>query len=368
MTACSTCGSARDVEIVVVDAMRGFGNGWLLPAGPLREDPARRRTREHDGADRPRRRPRCTAVSSQLAAGAVHMSLDGGLLLPLNAVDGARVLADFAGPRVHAVAGIGNPERFFAEPARRRPGTDRASVPGSSPLRAAGPAIWRRAAGHHDREGCGKMPALARPIIAGTCRSRPASRWRTSARCYGESSWMRACSISWPVRCARARCEWRRILPASVLVCRADRLAFPGARRHPGHARRSGAAVAADRSAAGALNCSCGRDPGALRLDATAGQAAAADRRQADAAMGLRARLRRAGRRSADRHRRRAHRGDRARLRGAALRRDRDGRHDLGHARLGHRSRRRGGAPARLARAADRGQRAGRRAAACRRN
>ena len=32
---------ARDAEIVLVDGMRGWGNGALLPAGPLREDPAR---------------------------------------------------------------------------------------------------------------------------------------------------------------------------------------------------------------------------------------------------------------------------------------------------------------------------------------
>src|SRR4030095_4912265 len=32
---------ARDFEIVAVDAMRGLGNGWQLPAGPLREPPAR---------------------------------------------------------------------------------------------------------------------------------------------------------------------------------------------------------------------------------------------------------------------------------------------------------------------------------------
>ncbi len=32
---------ARDVEIAVVDGERGLGNGWRLPAGPLREARAR---------------------------------------------------------------------------------------------------------------------------------------------------------------------------------------------------------------------------------------------------------------------------------------------------------------------------------------
>src|SRR5690606_19927516 len=38
---------ARDVEIVVIDGQRGFGNGRCLPAGPLREPPARLATVDH---------------------------------------------------------------------------------------------------------------------------------------------------------------------------------------------------------------------------------------------------------------------------------------------------------------------------------
>ena len=36
-TGCSTCALVRDCEIVVIDGQRGFGNGCLLPRGPLRE-------------------------------------------------------------------------------------------------------------------------------------------------------------------------------------------------------------------------------------------------------------------------------------------------------------------------------------------
>ena len=101
---------ARDAEVVVVDGARGFGNGWLLPAGPLREAPA----------------PvlgRATAVVSNGAAPEglldgtasrpLTMRLEPGAAVQLS--DGAtRALSAFAGGEVHAVAGIGNPERFFA--------------------------------------------------------------------------------------------------------------------------------------------------------------------------------------------------------------------------------------------------------------
>jgi len=94
----------RDFEIVVVDAERGCGNGRLLPAGPLRETV--QRLGEVDAIV-------CNGSGTHCPAGAAHMTLSG-----IEAVrrDGAerRALSSFAGAPVHAIAGIGNPERFFA--------------------------------------------------------------------------------------------------------------------------------------------------------------------------------------------------------------------------------------------------------------
>jgi tetraacyldisaccharide 4'-kinase len=94
---------ARDLEICVVDGRRGLGNGALLPAGPLREAPSR--LAEVDlvivnGGDW-----RCAdAVSMQLQSASLRRLVDGGTQ-PLSALRGRRV---------HAVAGIGDPSRFFA--------------------------------------------------------------------------------------------------------------------------------------------------------------------------------------------------------------------------------------------------------------
>ena len=94
---------ARDCEIIVVDGERRFGNGRLLPAGPLREAPARLKGADavvinggelqREGALRMR----------LLATGAVAMKY--GTVKPLR---------EFSGQPVHAVAAIGNPQRFFA--------------------------------------------------------------------------------------------------------------------------------------------------------------------------------------------------------------------------------------------------------------
>ncbi|MEW9623450.1 tetraacyldisaccharide 4'-kinase [Rhodanobacter geophilus] len=93
---------ARDVEICVIDGARRFGNGRLLPAGPLRE-PLRRLARVDlrvcNGGT-----PQVDEYPMQLAGGDV-VTLDGVRRQPLPA---------FAGRRVHAVAAIGNPARFFA--------------------------------------------------------------------------------------------------------------------------------------------------------------------------------------------------------------------------------------------------------------
>jgi tetraacyldisaccharide 4'-kinase len=89
----------RDVEIAVVDA-RGFGNGFLLPAGPLREP--RWRLRSVDAL-----------VSNGAALPGFTMSLEGDLLHCMSDAADPRPARAFAGQRVHAVAGIGDPNRFF---------------------------------------------------------------------------------------------------------------------------------------------------------------------------------------------------------------------------------------------------------------
>lgn len=99
----------RSVEICVIDGVRQFGNGRLLPAGPLRE-PRRRLARcdfviMNAGDDSPEPAP-------DAAPNATRMILLPGLLYALRGDETWR-LSQFRGCRVNAVAGIGNPERFF---------------------------------------------------------------------------------------------------------------------------------------------------------------------------------------------------------------------------------------------------------------
>ena len=96
---------ARDIEICVVDG-RGFGNGFLMPAGPLREPPSR-----------------LASVDAIVAHESAHvqgyrMQLQGDSLVRISDAHDVRPAKSFAGQKVHAVAGIGDPKRFFLHLAR----------------------------------------------------------------------------------------------------------------------------------------------------------------------------------------------------------------------------------------------------------
>ena len=92
---------ARDLEVVLIDGQRGFGNGRLLPAGPMRE-PQERLARVD-----------AVVVNGGRREGAFSMQVRAERVLSLRDLAQARPLSGFAGQRVHAVAGIGNPRRFF---------------------------------------------------------------------------------------------------------------------------------------------------------------------------------------------------------------------------------------------------------------
>ncbi len=90
----------RDFEIAVVDA-RGFGNGHLFPAGPLRE--LRSRLDEVDAVV-------CNGPSEVKGHA---MRMEGRTLASLGGSGRVMDAADLVPKRVHAVAGIGSPPRFF---------------------------------------------------------------------------------------------------------------------------------------------------------------------------------------------------------------------------------------------------------------
>ncbi len=94
----------RDIELVVVDAARGFGNGLLLPAGPLREPLAR--LSRVDAQVYNGRQEHTGGYGMMLKAGLLHNLLEAGLTTEV---------AVLQGQKIHAIAGIGNPLRFFEQ-------------------------------------------------------------------------------------------------------------------------------------------------------------------------------------------------------------------------------------------------------------
>ena len=91
----------RDLEIAVVDSLRRFGNGKCLPAGPLRESLRRLNTVD-------------MIVSSGTAArGEFPMEYVPDRLFSVNGKIPSQSPTAWKGKTVHAVAGIGHPEKFF---------------------------------------------------------------------------------------------------------------------------------------------------------------------------------------------------------------------------------------------------------------
>jgi tetraacyldisaccharide 4'-kinase len=95
-------GLARDLEVLVVDGARRFGNGRLLPAGPLREPVERAARVDH-----------VVVNGGTPRDGEVPMRIAGQRAIALDGSARAIALEALRGQRVHAVAGIGNPRRFF---------------------------------------------------------------------------------------------------------------------------------------------------------------------------------------------------------------------------------------------------------------
>lgn len=121
---------ARDIELCVFDA-RGTGNGWLLPAGPLRE---------------PWPRPVDLVLAHGAPPGIGGFRIDRRLAHEAVRADGARMpLADLRREPVVALAGIARPDAFFAM--LREQGLQLAgaiALPDHAPLAAAPPGTEGR--------------------------------------------------------------------------------------------------------------------------------------------------------------------------------------------------------------------------------
>lgn len=100
----------RDIEIVVIDGVKGLGNGALLPAGPLRE-PASRLKRVNaivvnGGLETPANIINVPILNMQLVADTFYNLQEPSKISSAQA---------FANQQVLAIAGIGNPDRFFQQ-------------------------------------------------------------------------------------------------------------------------------------------------------------------------------------------------------------------------------------------------------------
>ena len=92
----------RDLEICVVNADYGFGNGWFFPAGPLRELPSRVRTCDMT-----------LIIGGQAITGEYSVALEVEKIYPLSAPDDDISIDLLKNKQMTALAGIANPAAFF---------------------------------------------------------------------------------------------------------------------------------------------------------------------------------------------------------------------------------------------------------------
>lgn len=102
----------RDCEIVVIDGQRGFGNGCVLPRGPLREQTGRLRRVNAVVVNGAITAPNF-ALPRFLSRTHFVMNMQPGDARPVSGGASLRSLSSFRGTGIHAVAAIGNPQRFF---------------------------------------------------------------------------------------------------------------------------------------------------------------------------------------------------------------------------------------------------------------
>ena len=91
----------RDIEIVVIDGVRRFGNNFCLPSGPLREP--QERIQEVDFV---------ICNGGEPEEHEILMQLEGGYAVNIQTGE-RKPLIEFRDKNYHALAGIGNPQRFF---------------------------------------------------------------------------------------------------------------------------------------------------------------------------------------------------------------------------------------------------------------
>ena len=93
----------RDIEIAVVDGMRRFGNGFCLPAGPLREPISRLKKVDF------------VVVNGKANVNEYAMYFSSRDIYNIDNPDQLLNIESLDGKKIHAVAGIGNPQRFFQQ-------------------------------------------------------------------------------------------------------------------------------------------------------------------------------------------------------------------------------------------------------------